>query len=143
MRGGAPWRLRLVDYWAGQDVTALKKILPCTCVYSGICSCKMAEQPNEETERNSENHDQTPSNGYTVDESRTFTINGVYMRKVCFTVTTYPEILQQVNQVIQILEYVYEVALKRGMEIRSQVPPPVVQDPTIVSSTPKTSSCEG
>ena len=65
------------------------------------------------------------------------------MRKVRFTVPTYPEILLQVNQVIQSLEYVYEVALKRGMEIRSQVPPPVVQDPTIVSSTPKTSSSEG
>ena len=44
-----------------------------------------------------------------VDLSRTVTygiINGVFIRKVPITVVVYPEIADQVKQVIQILEYV-------------------------------------
>ena len=69
-------------------------------------------EEREECEQDPENLD-TLSDEYTVDENQMLTfgvINGVYMRKVPFTVTTYPKILQQVNQVIQALEYVGSIA---------------------------------
>ena len=146
----------LFDYWAGRTGPLAIYASSTSCHVSHVrvdlrgvsdsqfnTEFKMAEpeyEEREECEQDPENLD-TLSDEYTVDENQMLTfgvINGVYMRKVPFTVTTYPEILQQVSQVIQALEYVYELALKRGMEIRSQVPPPVVQDPTIVSSTAKT-----
>jgi hypothetical protein len=42
-------------------------------------------------------------------------INGVFIRKVPMTVVVYPEIAEQIEQLIRTLEHVYELGIRRGM----------------------------
>ena len=68
-------------------------------------------------------------------------VNGIFVRKVPLTMIIYPDIAEQVKQVVQLLNYVYEVGLRRGITIDQpgvvddsepvEPPQPAVQDPTM------------
>ena len=50
-------------------------------------------------------------------------VNGVFIRKVPITVTVYPEIVDQIKELVRTLEYVYELGVRRGMSIRDHARP--------------------
>ncbi len=54
-------------------------------------------------------------NGDSVDVTYGIIINGVFIRKVPMTVVVYPEIAEQIEQLIRTLEHVYELGIRRGM----------------------------
>ena len=65
-----------------------------------------------------------PSSEY--DDSGTVTygiVNGVFIRKVPITVAVYPEIADQIKELIRTLEYVYELGVRRGMSIKGHESP--------------------
>ena len=62
-------------------------------------------------------------------------VNGVFLRKIPVTFVIYPEIADQIKHIIQTLEYVYETGIRRGMNIQTEVPPPIVQDPTMSTTS--------
>ena len=69
-----------------------------------------------------------------VDHSRGVTygiVNGIFIRKIPVTVVVYPEIACQINEMIRVMEYVYELGIRRGVAVDRQVPQPIVQDPTL------------
>ena len=47
-------------------------------------------------------------------------INGVFVQKFPVTISTYPEIHAHVGHLVEILENVYKIAVKRGMEIQEE-----------------------
>ena len=50
-------------------------------------------------------------------------INGVFVQKHPVTVNTYPEIHALVSHLVEILENVYQIGVKHGMEIAQQEQP--------------------
>lgn len=64
-------------------------------------------------------------------------VNGVFIRKIPVTFVIYPEIANQIKEMVRVFEYVYELGVRRGVAIDEQVPEPIVQDPTL--STTKSS----
>ena len=51
-------------------------------------------------------------------------INGLFVQKHPVTVNTYPEIHAHVSHLVEILEDVYQIAVKCGMKIAQQEQPP-------------------
>lgn len=51
-------------------------------------------------------------------------INGVFVQKFPVTINTYPEIHAHVSHLVEILENVYHIAVKRGMEIQKEFEQP-------------------
>lgn len=48
-------------------------------------------------------------------------VNGILIKKTVVEVQIYPEIEQQVRRMIKVLEDVYELAIKRGMMLRTPI----------------------
>ena len=70
-------------------------------------------------------------------------INGVFVQKYPVTINTYPEIHAHVNRLVEVLENVYQVAVKRGMEIAQEEHPPAAgsvrfANPPCQDNTPDT-----
>ena len=68
----------------------------------------MADNQNWEESMSEQDNDDSMDGTFGV-------INGVFIRKVPMTLVVYPEIVDQIKQLIRALEHVYELGVRRGM----------------------------